>query len=145
MKFVGFEIPKKDWDDIEWVYDIIENKGNRDFYLVEAKNVDEARRKVFAEMYKNNDRVSQEMLATYGAWHTLEDTEESEVLKIYGEHDGKIIIDISGEYLDSDQENQDNAIPYDERINQLSENTVFELAYTYDAINVGIVKVKKTL
>lgn len=145
MKYVGFEMPEECLDDYEWLYDVNGDKANTKFYVVDAKNATKAREKVFEELYNNKwGKGDRERAAIHRAWHVLEDLQENEVIKEYGEHDGQIIIKVSSDYLDLDEKEQEKCDPYDKSINelikQLSETTTYRLAFEEWECDIGIAK-----
>lgn len=143
-KYVGFKIPDFAWEGMDWLYDIIENRGERKFYLIDATDIDEAKRKLFDEFYKNEwDTMVRLSYATERARHILEDDEESELIIKFEEHDAKIITEIFDKYDEAN--NKDDFHFIDEHINKLSEKTIYDLAFDCKEIDLGIVKIEKNL
>lgn len=144
-KFIGFEVPDKVWDGYQWMYDIIENRGKTVFYNIDACNYNEAKNKLFDELCKEWGQDVISSFATHRARHILEDDDENKIISEYGEHDGRIIIQISGEFLDLDEKLQEECPLIDKLINQLSEDSILDLAFDCKEIDLGIVEIRKNL
>ena len=144
MKFVGFGMPYQNFNDC--LCKIIEEEGNIKFYVIEAKNKDDARRKVFEEIYEQEwSNEFCEIMATLSARTSLEDYEESKLLKKYGEHDGQLIIKISCEYLDMNEKAKEECSPINEFVKQLKKSTILDLIFELYSDCIGIEKIKKNL
>ncbi len=144
-KFIGFEVPNEAWDGNQWIYDIIENRERTIFYTIDAGNYDEAKSKLFDELCKEWGQDSIRVFASERARHILEDYDEDKIISDYGEHDGNIIIKISEEFSDLDEEAQDECPPLNPLIIQLSNESILDLAYECREIDLGIVEIKKNL
>lgn len=144
-KFIGFEVPNEAWDGNQWIYDIIENRERTIFYTIDAGNYDEAKSKLFDELCKEWGQDSIRVFASERARHILEDYDEDKIISDYGEHDGNIIIKISEEFSDLDEEAQDECPPLNPLIIQLSNESILDLAYECREIDLGIVEIKKHL
>ena len=70
MRFLATEIPKE-WDCMEWIYDLFEDRGKNKAYIVNAEDEDEARRLVFTEKYKENKRKIGEKMEITGKGEIL--------------------------------------------------------------------------
>lgn len=144
-KFIGFEIPDEAWDGLDWIHTIVQNKADSVFYTIDAGNYDEAKSKLFDELCKEWGQDSIRVFASERARHILEDDDEDKIISDYGEHDGNIIIKISEEFSDLDEEAQDECPPLNPLIIQLSNESILDLAYECREIDLGIVEIKKNL
>lgn len=144
-KFIGFEVPNEAWEGNQWLYDIIEKRAESKFYTIDARNYDEAKSKLFDELCKEWGQEVILSFATFRARHILEDDNENKIISEYGEYDGSIIIKISEEFLDLDEKLQEECPFIDKLINQLSEDSILDLAFDCKEIDLGIVEIKKNL
>ncbi len=144
-KFIGFEIPHEAWDGLDWINNIVLHRTESKFYTIEAANYEEAKSKLFDELCKEWGQDSIRVFASERARHILEDDDESKIISEYGEHDGRIIIQISGEFLDLDEKLQEECPFIDKLINQLSEDSILDLAFECKEIDLGIVEINKNL
>ena len=145
MKFLAVEIPTENWDHMDWIYDLFEDGGRNKAYLVEAKDYDEARRLVFDEIYEDiSDKIN---LAKCQILDLSMDDCDDEVMSVYGEKDGKIILDIIYDYIKWEEAGKNTADfpnPYD-RVCRLSDDSIKELCYNNLICNIGLVEIEKEL
>lgn len=97
MKYVAFLKPIKNWDDLDWIYNLMEDKTeNRDFFLVEAKTPKQARELVANELYFSTDKDGV-VLTSFNRFCVL-DYENDELLTFFDEKDSKTAIEFYEKY-----------------------------------------------
>lgn len=102
MKFVAFQMPKANWDDMDWLYNLIEDKGfDFDFFLIEAKTAKEARDMALDELFKKALRaggVEYVIENAFWGFSALEFGTDEELLQFLGEKDGRTALGFYEKY-----------------------------------------------
>lgn len=142
MKYLGFKMPDIAWDGLDWVYDLVEDRGWNKAYLINAKNPDNAREKLFDELYNSNDY---EELAVFYMHDLAESFDEDEVFEDFGKTDGKIILEILDDFQDLLEKGEKKLPFYDERLTLISSQTIRKMAFLEMRHDLGIIKIEKEL
>lgn len=143
MKYFGFEIPDENSDGYDWIYDLIEDRGYRKGFIINADSPEEARRIYFKELYKDFKHLDQ--LAYSGICHLDGSYEDDEIVEMFGKSDGKIINEILNELCNLTEKEIENLPETDLRTKQLSAETIYELCYGLFECSLGILKIEKEL
>lgn len=141
MKYIAFVIPDFNVQGYDWLYDMMENKSNNKFYVINAPTPEQAKKMLFDEIYKEDDEP--EVMA-YFQLKELEDSEE-EILQEYGENDGNIILEIIDELVGLSEEERNDLPFYDSRVDKLSAENIKKLVYRQMQYNLGVAEITKEL
>lgn len=91
-KFVGFLLPRKNWDDMDWLYNLLEdhNRKEFDFFLVEARTPDVARDLIVDQVFKKAMKKGGVEFVVEYAFEGLGclEMEDDEILEYLGKKDG---------------------------------------------------------
>lgn len=102
MKFVAFLKTDVEWDGVDWVYALFEDRGtNVDFFLIEAKTAEIARSLASDEFYQNDFRAGgSERIAerAFDALCGFEYEDEQEIFEYFGEKDGYTVLEFFEKY-----------------------------------------------
>lgn len=140
-KYIGFRLPTLEWNGYEWLEELLDNKGHYKAYVIKAKNADDARRKLFEEIFE------EEYYSCYVLDYlkeAIESYDEEENIKEYGEIDGKIINELLDEFYNMTKEKL-LEIRFDKRIDKLSTQTIKELCYIQVITQLGIMEIAKEI
>lgn len=139
MKYIGFKVYEE--DRVEWLEELISDRGHYKAYLINAKSPEEARIKLFHELY--SEESYDEMVCWY-----LKDMSESyseeENINDYGEEDGNLINTILDKLFNMTEDEKKEYF-YDERVEKLSLNSKIRMSYYSVACDLGIIGVEKEL
>lgn len=96
MKFVACKMPTKKWDDMDWLYNLIEdNNLDYDFFLVEAKTAKEVREMVTNELFEKAWRaggVEYVIENAFWGFSGLEYDSDEDLIQYLGEKDGRMAL-----------------------------------------------------
>lgn len=124
MIYVGF-LYQIDYGDLEQI--AVDFKLYKEFYIVKAKNPNEAKRKVFEYWWNKLDFDSKEFYGYSGIdWE--KEKEEECIIEKYGEVDGKVINNIIDNYSEIDLSKGDVFEILDEKYMILSDKSLKELS-----------------
>ena len=134
-QYIVFSIPDTAWDGIDYLYQLIELKPNYLYFaIIKAKNMETARRKYFDDyLYPNFLYNSCECIAQERLIHIFEDYDENELIKHYGDIDGRIIWNII-----SEDENEVSPKIAMQTVLKLSEQTIKELCFEKYEMTIAV-------
>ena len=100
MKYVAFLAPDEFWHGLDWVYRLMENKSDYEFFLVEAKTPNIVLDKVADIFYRRNKTADAEYIIerAFDAFSGLEYENDQEIFDYFGEKDGKTVFEFYEKY-----------------------------------------------
>lgn len=142
MKYVGIMLSDLEWYQNDWIYDILEDGGNSRVYLINAKNPNEAREKLFNKLYNSEDHKE---LAIYYLRGLAESIDKNDIFKEFGKNDGEIIYEIACDFQDLLDQGEKELPYYDKRIRLLSSQAIKKMAFYETRTYFGIVNIENEL
>lgn len=143
-KYIAFLVPDKAWDGIDYLYDLIELRPNNlRFALVTAKNMEQARKKYFLEcLYSNLLEDDIKNIIADSLNNFLESYNEQEIVRNFGEKDGKIIWKLTLDTPDDLPISHKDAV---ETVNLLSEESIEKLCFSVYEYGIAVSEIKKII
>lgn len=101
MKFVAFRRPIENWDGLDWIYNLMEDKKfDYDFLLITAPSAAKARDLAIEEFYSQSVRAGGKDYIIEDAFDgfTALEYEDDELLEYLGPEDGKTALEFYKKY-----------------------------------------------
>lgn len=100
MKYVAFIKPDEALDGLDWIYDLLEDKSEYAFFLVEAKKPETVREKVANELYNRDmkEDIDYVIERAFEGFCGMEYEEDQEIFDYFGEKDGKTVFEFYDKY-----------------------------------------------
>ena len=143
-KYIAFLVPDKAWDGIDYLYELIELRPNNlRFALVTAKNMEQARKKYFLEcLYSNFFEGDIKNIAASSLKDIFESYNEQEIVRNFGEKDGKIIWKLALDTPDDLPISHKDAV---ETVNLLSEESIEKLCFSVYEYGIAVSEIEKII
>lgn len=141
-QFIVFRVPDMALDGYDPFYDLIELSPNSlHFAIVTAKNMEKARERWFYEFYYPEIKEDCHSDAARRLRDIFDDHDEKDLIRLYGEEDGKIIWQLA---LDAGEEEITEESAY-KTAKKLSQETIDRLVFSVYEMDIGVSAVEKVI
>ena len=137
-QFIVFRVPDKVFEGYDPFYELIElEPNNLQFAIVKAKTMELAREKWFYELYYPKIKEYCISDAARRLKDIFDDHDKDDLIRLYGDHDGKIIWELASD-ADEEEITEADAVKAAKR---LSQETIDRLVFDIYEMDIGVTEI----